>query len=99
MDPLEFRLKNGIHEGAVQNAAKEPVLGEAALNLLEGVDHLQVAKGSKVLHFNLAHDRPTDDELLNMLLGRSGKLRAPTIRTGATLLVGYNRELLEAGLL
>tara|TARA_B100000809_G_scaffold201816_1_gene202486 strand:- start:1889 stop:2068 length:180 start_codon:yes stop_codon:yes gene_type:complete len=55
-----------------------------------------VAKGSKVLDFDLAHDRPTNKELLGVLLGRSGKLRAPTIRTGATLLVGYNRELLEA---
>jgi hypothetical protein len=42
--------------------------------------------------------RPSNDELLGLLLGRSGKLRAPTIRTGKTLLVGYNRDLLEAGL-
>ncbi|MEE3184724.1 MAG: ArsC family (seleno)protein, partial [Gemmatimonadota bacterium] len=88
--------RNGIVDGAVQNATKEPVLGEAALDALDGIAHLRVAKGSKVLHFDLAHDRPTNKELLGVLLGRSGKLRAPTIRTRATLLVGYNRELLEA---
>ena len=64
--------------------------------MLDGIAHLRVAKGSKVVHFDLAHDRPTNEELLGVLLGRSGKLRAPTIRTGATLLVGYNRDLLEA---
>jgi hypothetical protein len=83
----------------VQNATKEPLIGEAALTVLEGIEHLHVAKGSKVLHFTLSHDRPTNVTLLGLLLGRSGKLRAPTIRTGATLLVGYNSELLETGLL
>ena len=68
------------------------------MDVLEGILHLQVAKGSRVVHFDLAHGRPTNDELLGLLLGRSGKLRAPTIRTGATLLVGYNRELLEGAL-
>jgi hypothetical protein len=69
------------------------------LGLLEGIEHLHVAKGSKVLHFTLSHDRPSKATLLELLLGRSGKLRAPTIRKGTTLLVGYNSELLEAGLL
>lgn len=36
---------------------------------------------------------PTDDELLEHLLGRSGTLRAPTIRTGKRLLVGFNADL------
>lgn len=74
-------------------------MGEAALAVLEGVEQLHVAKGKKVLHIDLTEDRPTDTDLLALLLGRSGKLRAPTIRTGATLLVGYNLELLETGLL
>ena len=83
----------------VQNATKEPIIGEAALTLLEGIEHLHVAAGSKVLHLTLSRDRPTDAALLGLLLGRSGKLRAPTIKTGATLLVGYNFDLLETGLL
>ena len=60
---------------------------------------LRVAKGSKVLEFDLSGDGLSDSGLLGLLLGRSGKLRAPTIRTGDTLLVGYNLELLETGLL
>ena len=41
----------------------------------------------------------SDDELLAMMLGRSGKLRAPTIRSGNRLLVGYNAEMLESVLI
>ena len=70
--------------------------GEAALALLEGVRELLVARGRKVLAFDLEKDRPSDGELLELLLGRSGKLRAPTIRSGPRLLVGYNEELIAA---
>ena len=70
--------------------------GEAALALLEGVRELLVARGRKVLSVDLEKDRPSDSELLELLLGRSGKLRAPTIRRGRRLLVGYNEELMAA---
>ena len=58
-----------------------------------------VAKGRKVERIDLREDRPTDEELLTMLLGRSGKLRAPTLRTGDTLVVGFNQEVLADALL
>jgi len=67
--------------------------------VLEGVNDLFVARGKKVLHFDLETDRPSDAELLELLLGRSGKLRAPTLRTGDRLLVGYNEQLLSTTLL
>ena len=56
-------------------------------------------KGKKVLHLDLSVQRPSDDELLGLLLGRSGKLRAPAIRTGTRFVVGYNPEILQATLL
>jgi len=71
------------------------VEGEAALGLLDGVARLRVAKGKKVEDFDLKKDRPSDEELLSLLLGRSGKLRAPTIRTGSTLLVGFHLGMFE----
>lgn len=69
------------------------------MSLLEDVDELWVAKGRKVLRFDLARERPSDEELLDLMLGRSGKLRAPTSRVGRRLLVGYNQTLLEEALL
>ena len=38
--------------------------------------------------------RPTDDELLGMMMGRGGKLRAPTLKVGTRLVVGYNQDML-----
>ncbi len=63
------------------------------------MDDLYVAQGRKVLHLDLAAKRPSDEELLALLLGRSGTLRAPSIRTGSALLVGYSQELLDQMLL
>ena len=74
-------------------------MGEAALGVLDGVTLLRVAKGKKILDVDLSANRPGDDELLSLLLGRSGKLRAPTIKVGNQLLVGYHPELLSSALL
>ena len=83
----------------VQSAGKDPVVGTAALAVLDGISDLYVAKGRNVLHVDLREARPPDAELLELLLGRSGKLRAPTLRSGSHLLVGYNEELLSSTLL
>ena len=82
----------------VQSSGRDPIEGTAALETLKGVKDLFVAKGQKILHFDLTKDAPPEDELLALMLGRSGKLRAPAVRTGTRLLVGYNAELLEKGL-
>lgn len=54
-----------------------------------------MAKGRKIVRFDLKNDRPSNDELLDHMLGRSGALRAPSLRVGTTFVVGYNGELLE----
>jgi len=54
-----------------------------------------VAKGKQIVRFDLEDERPSDDELLEHMLGRSGALRAPSFRVGTTFVVGYNAELLE----
>ncbi len=69
------------------------------MSALDGVAELYVAKGRGSLFFDLERDRPTDDELLGVLLGRSGKLRAPALRAGNRLIVGYSESLLESTLL
>lgn len=72
---------------------------DAVLEVLEGVSQVYVTRGRKILHFDLDRDPPPRDELLGLVMGRSGKLRSPAIRTGKTLLVGYTPELLENTLL
>ena len=83
----------------MQSTGKEPIEGKDALGVLDGVKDLYVAKGRKSLHFDLTDERPSDEDLLGLLLGRSGKLRAPALRSGDRLIVGYNAELLGDTLL
>ena len=91
-------MQNNIADGMVQSATKEPVAGTAALALLEDATELFVAQGQRVLRFDLVAQRPADEELLSLLLGRSGKLRAPAFRYGTRLIVGYNQALLPLAL-
>ena len=54
---------------------------------------LVVAKGKKVTEVNLKKDRPDDESLAALLLGPTGNLRAPTMKVGKTVLVGFNDDL------
>lgn len=78
----------------MQSATRNPVTSDQVLGLLEGVSDLHVARGKKILHVDLAADRPADEELVALVCSRFGKLRAPTMRSGDRLLVGYNAEML-----
>jgi arsenate reductase-like glutaredoxin family protein len=62
------------------------------LALVKKVNEVYAAKGKKVVHFNLKKDKPSDDELAKVLLGPTGNLRAPAIRKGKTLVVGFDEE-------
>ena len=60
--------------------------------MARGVDEIFIAKGKKAVHVDLKASRPGKAELLVLLLGPTGGLRAPTLRVGRTLLVGFNEE-------
>ena len=72
------------------DAKKQTVKGERALDVLAGVDELYAIKGKRVVHADLRKARPDRAALLELLLGPTGNLRAPTLRKGRTLLVGFD---------
>ena len=75
----------------IVDARKEALAGEAAWQLLQTVGEILVAKGKKVQTFN---PRVDDKELiLAAALGRTGNLRAPALRVGDRLLVGFGEGL------
>ena len=74
------------------NASKEKYDGDAALALVRESSKLVAAKGKKVVSFDLKKDKPSDDEILKVVLGPSGNLRAPAWKRGKTLVVGFNAE-------
>lgn len=53
---------------------------------------LVAAKGKKITTIDLRTAPPTDAVLASLLLGPTGNLRAPTMRVGQTILVGYNDQ-------
>jgi hypothetical protein len=64
--------------------------------VLRDVDDLYVTKGKKVVHVDLRAGRPPKSELLGLLLGPSGNLRAPTVRRGRALVVGFDEATYAA---
>ena len=80
-------------EAAEEVNASKSTLGETdALALVEQVNELYAARGRNVVHLNLRKDRPDNAELKKLLLGPTGNLRAPTLRKGKTLIVGFHEE-------
>jgi arsenate reductase-like glutaredoxin family protein len=91
-----FLAKAGIDTTEQVDAKKVRMGPEQALALVKDVDQLYVAKGAKVVHLDLKREKPDRATLLGLLLGPSGNLRAPTLRKGRTLLVGFDEPTYKA---
>jgi arsenate reductase-like glutaredoxin family protein len=63
-----------------------------ALALVRNIDEIYSMKGKKILHIDLRKEKPDYATLAGMLLGPTGNLRAPTLRKGRTLMVGFDPE-------
>lgn len=72
------------------DARKATLKEKDALALVKDVDEIYASKGKQVVHLDLKQDRPDKATLLGLLLGPTGNLRAPTLRKGHTLLVGFD---------
>ena len=90
-----FLAKHKVTVTEQADAKKATIKGAAALGVLEGVDELYVARGKKVEHVDLKRAKPDRAALLGLLLGPTGNLRAPTLRRGRTLIVGFHEETYE----
>lgn len=69
---------------------KEPFSDAEVRTLLASVREVVIARGKK------AERRPAKDVRPDDLKGPTGSYRAPIVRRGAVLLVGFHRESLEA---
>ena len=83
--------RNSIPCTEVADARKASLAEEAAWQVLAAAREIVVAKGRKQLVFDPRRD--SREAILKETLGRSGTLRAPTLRIGDRLLVGYNDKL------
>ena len=71
--------------------AKKRKMGEKeALALAGQVDIIHATRGTRVITVDMKAGKPDAATLKGLLIGPSGNLRAPTLRVGRTLLVGFD---------
>ena len=88
----EFLANAGYEAKAEVNAKKETLGEDDAIALAKTIHDIYAAKGKKVVHLNIKTDKPDAATLKKVLLGPTGNLRAPTLRKGKTLIVGFDEE-------
>ena len=89
-------MSAGVETKTEIDAKKDKHQEADALNLVKQVNHLLVARGKKTVELDLKKDKPTKEEILKLILGPTGNLRAPTLRVGKKLIVGFNEEMYES---
>ncbi len=77
---------------SVADATRQRLGRAEVLALAKSADTIHVARGKKVVTLDMKQAPPDDDTLAGYLLGPSGNLRAPTLRQGQTLYVGFSEN-------
>lgn len=84
--------QQGVEITEEVNAAKNTIKGKGIWELLKSAEKVIVTSGKKILDFDPDADR---EEMLSKVSGRTGNLRAPTLRCGEVFYIGYNEELYQ----
>ncbi len=77
------------------DARKVRIDADEALQMVAKVNQISVVKGKKLLHVDLKKSPLEEQELLKLIIGPSGNLRAPSIRRGKKMIVGFNAQLYD----
>ncbi len=75
----------------IVDARKKVIKEDGAWDILKEAETLHVGRGKKTVVFT--PDAKSKEDILKMSLGRTGNLRAPTLRVGKVLYVGYNDDM------
>ena len=86
-------MQKTVTAASVVNARKEQFDRVRTLELLQPISEVVAVKGKKILRFSLKKGQPPPDTLLSAVTGPSGNLRAPAIRAGGTLVVGFHPDV------
>lgn len=89
----EFLTKHDISVKEVVSANKTAIVPDEAMEILRSMEELHVTKGTRVLDINLQEQALSDADLKALIIGPSGKLRAPAIKTGKKLIVGFDEQM------
>jgi len=75
------------------NAKNEPLEAQKTWDLLQVGKKILIASGRKTREFSPLPDKK--QEILKIVLGRSGTLRAPTLKIGTTFYIGFNNDMYD----
>ena len=89
----EFLDTNNLQAENRTDARKEKMDAGTVWELMGNAARIVVAKGKRVETFVPTEE--TQASILKVVMGRSGSLRAPTVRSGDVFLVGFNAALYE----
>ena len=78
-----------------EQSASAKLGADKALELAKAAGKVIVMKGKKVTTFDMKKDKHADADLLAVMLGPTGNLRAPVVQRGKTVLVGFNQDVFD----
>ena len=87
-----FLAKRGVSARETVDARKVKVGKPQIAQILRGTHQVIACKGASSVEFNLRQDPPVEKVLYENLIGPTGSLRAPAIRLGKLLVVGFNDD-------
>lgn len=86
----DYLAKKKVKVVELTDARQRRFTREEVLRLAKRASRIIASRGRGRVIFDMKDDPPSDDELLKVLIGPTGNLRAPTILKGNTLIVGFH---------
>ncbi len=77
----------------IEDARKNVIKADGAWDIFAKAETLSVGRGKKVQTF--VPDEADKEEILKVCLGRTGNLRAPTVKMGTSVYVGFNEAMYQ----
>lgn len=92
MKAHEFLGKKHLSADVVVDAKKNRIDRDEALKMAHKADEIYSMKGKKIVRLDLKNAKADDEVIASLMMGPTGNLRAPTWRSGKTIVVGFNEE-------
>ncbi len=86
----EFLAKHGFRPVRTLDARRARLGRMEAFRLLKQAVEIYVTRGRFTVYIHLRSHKPDADALARLVLGRTGRLRAPSMRCGTTFVIGFD---------
>lgn len=91
----DFLSRHDVPTRLIDDARVTRFDRNAVVDMLREIDRVVATRGPAIRDVSLTDPQNSGDEVTKLLIGPSGNLRAPTLRIGRTLIVGFSQPLYE----